>query len=86
MNSMLFTVLFTVLMAGAIVVMLAILAGLVTDSAGRGARDSRVWLARLQSIGAASKYTELHYTLNVDSKTKALQHLLVQGENVKHVF
>jgi hypothetical protein len=41
---------------------------------------------RLKPLGAASKYTELHYTLTDGSKTKTLQHLLVQGENVKHVF
>jgi hypothetical protein len=83
---MLFTVLFAVLMAGAVVVMLAILVGLVTDSGTWSGRDSGVWLARLQSLGAASKYTELHYILNVGSKTKTRQHLLVQGENGKHVF
>jgi hypothetical protein len=52
-SSMLLTVLFAVLMAGAVVVMLAILAGLVTDSATWG-RDSRVWLAKLQSLRPAA--------------------------------
>jgi hypothetical protein len=45
MNSILWTTLFAVLMAGAIVVMLRILVGLVTDSATWTGRESRVWLA-----------------------------------------
>jgi hypothetical protein len=48
-SSTFFNLLFAVLMAGAIVVMLAILVGLVTDGATWG-RDSRVWLAKLQSL------------------------------------
>jgi hypothetical protein len=47
MNSILWTTLFAVLMAGAIVVMLRVLVGLVTDSATWTGRESRVWLARL---------------------------------------
>ncbi len=43
-------------------------------------------LCKLESLGTTAKYTELHYTLNEGSKTKTLQHLLVQGENVKHLF
>jgi hypothetical protein len=47
MSTTLWTTLFAVLMAGATVVMLAILVGLVTDSARWASRESRVWLARL---------------------------------------
>jgi hypothetical protein len=50
MSSILFTLLFAVLMAGAIVVMLAILVGLVTDSATWSGCDSSVWLAKFQSL------------------------------------
>jgi len=48
MNLTLWTTLFAVLMAGAIVVMLTILVGLVTDSATGAGRDSRAWLARFR--------------------------------------
>lgn len=47
MSSILWTTLFAVLMAGAIVVMLGILVGLVTENAPWESRESRVWLARL---------------------------------------
>lgn len=48
MSTTLWTALFAVLMAGATAVMLAILVGLVTDSAARPGRESRNWAARLQ--------------------------------------
>lgn len=48
MNSTLWTTLFAMLMAGAIVVMLTILVGLATDSATWTGRDHRVWLAKFQ--------------------------------------
>jgi hypothetical protein len=47
MSSIRWTTLFSVLMAGAVVVMLRILVGLVMDSATWTGHDSRVWLARL---------------------------------------
>ena len=48
MSSTLWSMLFAVLMAGAIVVMLTILVGLVTDSTTGTGRDSRAWLARFR--------------------------------------
>lgn len=48
MNSTLWTTLFAVLMAGATLVMLTILFGLVTDSAGRTGRDRSAWLPGLR--------------------------------------
>ena len=47
MNSTLWTTLFAVLMAGAILVMLAILAGLVADGTRR-TRDRSAWLPGLR--------------------------------------
>ena len=55
------------------------------SASAAGSEAVRV-ICRLKPLGAASKYTELHYTLNHGSKTKTLQHLLVQSENVKHMF
>jgi hypothetical protein len=55
MNSTLWTTLFAVLMAGAIVVMLTILVGLVTDSATGIGRDSRAWLARFRPFCLATQ-------------------------------
>ena len=43
-------------------------------------------VCKLKSLGTTAKYTELHYTLHEGSKMKTLQDLLVQGENVKHMF
>jgi hypothetical protein len=48
MNSTMWTMLFAVLIAGAIVVMLTFLVGLVTDSATGTDRDRWAWLARLR--------------------------------------
>jgi hypothetical protein len=50
MNSTMWTTLFAVLMAGAIVVMLTILVGLVTDSATGTGRDRWAWLARFRAF------------------------------------
>lgn len=55
MNSTLWTTLYAVLMAGAVVVMLTILVGLVTDSATGTGRDSRAWLARLRPFCLAMR-------------------------------
>ena len=48
MSTTLWTALFAVLMAGATAVMLAMLVGLVTDSAARPGRRSGNWAARLR--------------------------------------
>lgn len=48
MNSILWTTLFAVLMAGAIGAMLTILVGLATDGATGAGRDRRAWLARFR--------------------------------------
>ncbi len=48
MSTALSTTLFAVLMAGATVLMLGILVGLVTDSATWAARERRVWMAKLR--------------------------------------
>ena len=48
MSTTLWTALFAVLMAGATAVMVAILVGLVTDSAARPGRESRNWAAKLR--------------------------------------
>src|SRR5581483_3064209 len=58
MNSTLWTTLFAVLMAGAVVVMLTILVGLVTDSATGIGRDSRAWLARFRRFCLAMERTQ----------------------------
>jgi hypothetical protein len=66
MSTTLWTALFAVLMTGATVLMLAILVGLCKDS---GTWWWRHGTASPATLAAASKYTELHYTLNEDSKT-----------------
>jgi len=48
MSTTLSTTLFAVLMAGATVLMLGILVGLVMDRATWAGRERRVWLARLR--------------------------------------
>ena len=58
MNSILWTTLFAVLMAGAILVMLTILVGLATDSATWAVRDRRAWLARFQPFCLAMQRNE----------------------------
>lgn len=57
------------------------------DQIGNAGRTEIVrTVCKLKSLGTTAKYTELHYSVNEGSKTKTLQHLLVQGENVKHMF
>lgn len=58
MSSTLWSTLFAVLMAGAIVVMLTILVGLVTDSSAGTGRDSRAWLARFRPLCLATQRSQ----------------------------
>jgi hypothetical protein len=67
MSSTLWTMLFAVLMAGAIVVMLAMLVGLVTDSATWSARDSGAWLASLRPFCLAMQRNQSRHKLQPSS-------------------
>jgi hypothetical protein len=64
MNSTMWTTLFAVLMAGAIVVMLTILVGLVTDGPTWIGRDGKAWLARFRPFCLAMQRNQASTSLS----------------------